>query len=250
MRSMRRKRALVVSTATILLCLSVVAGATWALFTDTQVVKNHLVAGDLTISLTRTELTKTYLNDDGFLVTKQVQKPTDSEVGFTNPTGENVFGLTVDEKVVPGSKYVATMKVNNQSDVAFNYWIRIDCKDEDAAKELAKQVAVTVYRDLNGDGEIDTETKITPETEAVLNGCTISSGLEDGSDQDFVGLITKGGNETFVVSVEFVDLGYKYENGILSSNNDPAQEQEVEFDLIVYAIQEKDAPAIETETMP
>ena len=95
MRSMRRKRALVVSTATILLCLSIVAGATWALFTDTQVVKNHLVAGDLTISLTRTELTKTYLNDDGFLVTKQVQKPTDSEVGFTNPTGENVFGKTM-----------------------------------------------------------------------------------------------------------------------------------------------------------
>ena len=250
MRSMRRKRALVVSSMTILLCLSLIAGMTWALFTDTQVVKNHLVAGDLTITLTRTELTKTYLNDDGFLVTEQVQKPTDEEVGFTNPTGENVFGLTVDEKVVPGSKYVATMKVNNLSDVAFNYWIRIDCNDEDVAKALAKQIAVTVYRDLDGDGEIDMETKITPETEAVLTGCTVSSGLEDGSDQDFVGLLAKGGNETFAVSVEFVDLGYRYENGILSSDNDPAQEQEVNFDLIVYAIQAKDAPAIETETMP
>ena len=248
MRSMRRKRALVVSTATILLCLSIVAGATWALFTDTQVVKNHLVAGDLTISLTRTELTKTYLNDDGFLVTEQVQKPTDEEVGFTNPSGKNVFGLTVDEKVVPGSKYVATMKVNNQSDVAFNYWIRIDCKDEDAAKALANQIAVTVYRDLNGDGEIDMETKITPETEAVQTGCTVSSGLEDGDDENFVGLLAKGKNETFVVSVEFVDLGYEYENGVLSSDNNPAQGQDVEFDLIVYAIQATDAPVIETET--
>lgn len=239
---MRNKRALLISTTVILLCVTVIAGVTWALFTDTRTVVNHMEAGDLTITLTRTELTKTTLDSDGLLATTVVQKPTDEEVDFTEPSDENIFGLTEGERLVPGSKFVATMKVQNQSDVAFNYWIRIVCKGEDAAKALAQQTAITIYRDLNGDGEIDLE------TEAVTVDRTISSGVEDGNEQNFVGLITKGESDRFVIAVEFLDKGFHFEDGVLSSENNAAQTQDVEFDLIVYAVQATKAPAAETKT--
>jgi predicted ribosomally synthesized peptide with SipW-like signal peptide len=52
---------LLVSAAVILLCMTIVVGMTWALFTDTKGVANHLRAGDLSITLKRTELTKKML---------------------------------------------------------------------------------------------------------------------------------------------------------------------------------------------
>ena len=229
MRSTNRKRALLVSSSVILLCMTIIVGMTWALFTDTQTVSNHLQAGDLSITLKRTELTKTTLDASGYLVETQVQTATDAAEVFTNPTDENVFGIESNEKVVPGYKFVATMQIENQSDVAFVFWVKIDCKDEDVAKTLAKQLKIIVYTDKNGDGTIDTT------TEGVDS--TVATGLEVGSDKNYIGTLEIGKAETFIVSVEFVDEGYTYENGVLTSTNDGAQEENVEFDLLVYAIQ-------------
>ena len=53
-----RTRALLVSSAVILLAMTLIIGVTWALFTDTQKVSNHLQAGNLSITLERIELTK------------------------------------------------------------------------------------------------------------------------------------------------------------------------------------------------
>ena len=53
MKGTSRKRTLLVSCAVILLCMTVIIGMTWALFTDTHTVKNHLKAGDLDITLER-----------------------------------------------------------------------------------------------------------------------------------------------------------------------------------------------------
>ena len=226
MRSTNRKRSLLVSAAIILLAMTIIVGVTWALFTDTKKISNHLQAGDLAITLKRVELTKRTLNADGKLATY----PTDTTVKyFTAPTDENVFGLVEGEKVVPGTKYVANMQIENHSDLAFGYWVKIDCNDEDVAKTLAKQLKIIVYTDKNKDGTIDTT------TEGVDS--TIAAGLEVGNDKNFIGTVEVNTAENFIVSVEFVDAGYRYENGILSSANDSAQTQSVAFDLIVYAIQ-------------
>ena len=56
MKSTNRKRALLVSASVILLCMTIIVGMTWALFTDTQKVNNHLQAGDLSITLKRIPL--------------------------------------------------------------------------------------------------------------------------------------------------------------------------------------------------
>ena len=229
MRSTNRKRALIVSGAVILLCMTIIAGTTWALFTDTQTVSNHLQAGDLEITLARTELTKRTLNSVGKLVTSD---PDTTRLDFSNPTDENVFGIVENEKIVPGTKYVAKMEIANKSDVAFGYWVKIDCKDEDVAKTLAEQLKIIIYTDKNGDGAIDTT------SEGVDS--TVATGLEVGSDKDYIGTLECGKAENFIVSVEFIDMGYTYKDGVLTSTNDGAQTQSVEFDLIVYAIQVTD----------
>ena len=220
------KRALLVSSSVILLCVTIIVGTTWALFTDTKEVINHLQAGDLAITLERTELTKTTLNAVGKLVTSA---PDTTPKNFSEATDKNVFGIEEGEKIVPGTKYVAKMKIANNSDVAFGYWLRIDCKDEDAVKTLAKQLKIIIYTDKNGDGTIDMATEGAD--------AAVADGLEIGSDDNFVGKLEIGKAESFIVSVEFVDNGYTFNNGVLTSTNDGAQTQSVEFDLLVYALQ-------------
>lgn len=231
MRSINRKRSLLVSGAVVLLALTVIVGMTWALFTDTQNVSNHLQAGDLSITLKRTELTKTTLDEKGYLV----ELPKDTTViNFSNPTDENVFGLTTDEegnvteKIVPGSKFVATMSIENNSDVAFGYWIEIVCTDKATGENLAKQLSVVVN---TGD---DDES-------------TINDGLKIGSDRNFVDVLAIGEKGTFTITVEFDDEGYSFEDGVLGSINDAAENENVDFDLVVYAIQVTDDPSPETE---
>ncbi len=216
MRSTNRKRALLVSSSVILLCMAIIIGTTFALFTDTQTVKNHLQAGDLTISLKRTELLKTTLNADGYLVTPD--EPDKTVVNFSNPTDENVFGIGDNEKIVPGTKYIAKMELENNSDVAFGYWIEIVCTDKTNGEDLAKQLKVTVDT-----GEAKTS--------------FVNDGLLVGSSDSYVGEISVGRSQSFTVTVEFVDEGVSLENGVLGSENNAAKSENVDFDLIVYAVQ-------------
>ena len=218
-KSTNRRRSLLVSAAVIVLCMVVVVGMTYALFTDTQKVQNHLKAGDLRITLKRTELTKTTLNENGYLVTPDV--PDKTVVDFTNPTDKNVFGLNTDgngevtEKIVPGSKFVAKMEIQNNSDVAFGYWIEIICTDKTRGEDLAKQLKITVD----------------------AKDSYIADGLTVGSDKAYIEVLDKGASGTFTVTVEFEDKGYTFENGVLSSANDIAQSEDLKFDLVVYAVQ-------------
>lgn len=216
MKSTNRKRALIVSGAIILLCMTIIAGTTWALFTDTQTVSNHLQAGDLKITLARTELTKRTLNSDGKLVTSAPDK---TRLDFSNPTDENVFGIVENEKIVPGTKYVAKMEISNKSDVAFGYWIEIKCTDATAGEHLAKQLKVTV----------NTGTDAT----AFVNDGLIVKGANDG----YVGEILIGKSAEFTVTVEFLD-SFVVENNIEA--NDLAQGENLSFDLVIHAVQATD----------
>lgn len=216
MRSANRKRALIVSGAIVLLALTVLIGATFALFTDTQKVTNHLRAGDLEITLKRTELTKTTLNASGKLVTSAPDK---NVLNFSNPTDENMFGLAEGEKIVPGTKYVAKMRIENHSDVAFGYWIEIVCTNKNGGEDLAKQLKVTVQTDST-------------------SSAFVGDGLiVKGSDGGYVGELLVGSYEEFTVTVEFLD-SFVADNNI--ANNDLAQGEFLAFDLVVHAVQATD----------
>lgn len=223
-----KKRALLVSGAIILLCMCIIVGMTYALFTDTQTVTNHLKAGDMKITLKRVELTKKTLNSSGYLAETQVQKATDAPVDFTNPTDENVFDLTtvngeVTELIVPGSKFVAKMQIENHSDVAFGYWIEIVCTDKTTGADLAEQLKVTVVSE-----------KGTSNTVSIGDGLVVGGA---GNYVDKVGIDSASNVSNFTVTVEFKDEGFKFENGVLSSVNNGAKSENLNFDLIVYAVQ-------------
>ena len=215
MRSTNRKRALLVSASVILLCMTIIVGMTWALFTDTKKATNHLQAGDLSITLKRTALTKTTLNAQGKLVTSE---PDTNPLTFSNPTDENVFGIVEGEKIVPGTKYVAKMQVENHSDVAFGYWIEIVCTDKTNGADLAKQLKVTVNTGADA-------------------SASVNDGLTVGSSSNYVGELIIGATAEFTVTVEFLD-SFVAENNI--DHNDLAQGENLSFDLVVHAVQATD----------
>ena len=217
----KRMRAVLVATITMMLCIAMIAAGTYALFTDTVKVTNHLQAGDLSITLKRTELVKTTLNASGYLVEDTVQSATDAAVNFTNSTTENVFGIVVDEKIVPGSKFVAKMQLENESDVAFGYWIEIVCKDKTKGENLAKQVKITVN---TGSDNAD----------FVGNGLTVK-----GVNSDYVGELAIGATATFTVTLEFLDSAITNNN---IEENNLAQGEKIDFDLVVHAVQATTAP--------
>ena len=229
MKSTNRKRTLLVSVSIILLCMTIIVGMTWALFTDTVTVENHLQAGDLNITLERTKL-ETYSIDanTGYLVSTT----NDDVVNFSNPTGKNVFDLTTGSKIVPCSSYTATMKISNDtaigsgnaqnSDVAYDYWLEIKL---DVNGLTAEQIEAL---------KLDEQLKITVDSEELTEpkAALLSEGLTVGSSISPIGTLTLGDSDEFTVKMEFVD----------SSNNNAAKAQELTFDLIVYAVQRTTAP--------
>lgn len=208
MRSTNRKSGLVVSGAIILLCMMIIAGMTFALFTDSKRLSNHLRAGDLEVTLTRTYLEYSVLDANGKLaVTKNTQS-----VDFTNSTQENVFGVDAkDLFIVPGSYFKAKMKVSNVGNVAFNYDVGIQLASKSNA--LAEQLQVTVTRT---DGS-----SVTARLSEMANGFTIQVGE----------LIRGAGSQEFTVEVRFIDD---------TSINNPAQTQLSVFDLYITAVQATD----------
>lgn len=214
------KRALLISTSVILVCMSVVVGVTWALFTDTKKVTHHLQAGDLSITLKRTELVKTTLDDSGYLVTLEPNKTVEN---FTGSKDENVFGIESDEKLVPGSKFVAKMQIENHSDVAFGYWLEIVCTDKASGENLAKQLKVSVNTGSEKSGFVG-------------NGLVVRGANDDCIDELEIGEV-----KTFTVTVEFVD-SFISSNGLDYYDNDLAQNENLDFDLIVHAVQSTTAP--------
>lgn len=211
MKGVNRKRVLLVSGAIILLCIAIMFGMTFALFTDRETVNTHLKAGYLDITLKRTKLVSTSLdNNTGFLKTE-----TDENIKDFSNTDDNVFDITKNTKIVPGCEYAADMLIENNSDVAFKYWIGV-VYNGDKELELANQLEVSLTTD-----------------ETVF--ANVSESMQFGDATHYVGLLQKGQSETFSVALKFPHL--------VNGDNNLAQTQELDFDIVVYAIQVTDAPA-------
>ena len=210
-----RKRVLLVSASMVLLCLCIIVGATYALFTDTVTVENHLQSGDLDLGLYRTYLEYTVLDAEG----RNDKEVITTEVDFTetNIATANIFGITDDRVIAPGNYVKATLEIRNDGNVAFDYdaYIKLDS----AVNDLAKQLQVTV---TDANGVKIGETKFLSEMTQGENGYLITSGTSIGTSD----------NETFTVQILFVD--YAEDAAV---DNDDAQDMDVSFDLIVNATQ-------------
>ncbi len=198
----------------LLLMTSLAVGVSYALFTDSVEVQNHLEAGTLDVTLERTSLEYTLLNEEGYLVTK-----TEGALDLTEATKENVFGLdATTTKIVPGSYFDAKFAIGNNGNVAFDYSVEIKLltKDEELANALAKQLKVTI---TDAEGKAVAEYMLSD-----LHGeanCEVKAGHMKANETE----------HNFGVKVEFVN----------HADNNDAKSQAVAFDLIVSAVQATDA---------
>jgi uncharacterized protein (TIGR02452 family) len=121
--------------------VTLIAGGTYALFSDQVTLTTHLKAGTLDITLHRVNLKTLVLdNDTGYLTDK-----TSTEiVDFSRPTNRNVFDIDSNHKIVPGCTYDATLKLTNSTDVAFLYWVEIINRDLSGV-DLADQLIANGY---------------------------------------------------------------------------------------------------------
>lgn len=184
-----------------MLCTTLIVGASYALFNETVSVGNHLQAGNLDADLTRTNLKYATLDTDGVLRTYE----DGDDVDFTGTTNKNIFGLTGEQKIVPGSYFEAEMNLSNNGTVAFDYEVEIKILGE--SNKLAEQLQVTLTT-ANG-----TETFALSE----INGKYVVT----------EGRMYINSSTIFTVKVEFVD----------SAANNDAQNQTCAFDLVVTAVQ-------------
>lgn len=218
--SINTKRTLLIVGAIIILCICITAAVTYALFSDQKSITNHLKAGDLNISLTRTNLVYEVLDTDGYMKKTEITQ----DVDFTSPTKDTVFGInTYDAIIAPESYFDAEFLIENKGNVAFTYGVTITLSS--AASKLAEQLEVTITHPSGS-----TTTKMLSE---LANGLTITAGEMSATSQ----------NEKFSVKIAFaddVDYNADIDNEDEYINNNVAKNDSAIFDLVVVATQKTD----------
>lgn len=211
------KRAILVSASIITLCMCIVVGATYALFTDSATIKNHLKAGKLEIELWRNSLTYSVLDDEGYLVDK-----TDGAINFTDSTDKNIFGVSNGDAtlLIPTGFLEAEMEVKNNGNVAFTYGMQIVYSE--ALDAIADQVEL-VITPANG-------TAITKRFSEIKNGDFFELGEIAG---------TAGTSQKFTVKITFLDdVPFNTDDDTTNDfSNNAVMEDEIMFDMIVSAVQ-------------
>ena len=199
----KKYRRLLLSCVTILMCLSALVALAYILFTDNIKLVNHLNAGDLEVTLTRTNLTGKVFGPDGQLR----DYSNNAHIDFSNPNDDNLFDLYKDAYIVPGVEYRAEMLVTNNGSTTFGYYIEI-IVSEDSSPELCEQLYITI---TSGDRQV-------------------SGTLADlylGTETDFISVIEANGSSTFDIEIIFKD----------NDNSNAAMDKTVYFDLVVNAVQ-------------
>ena len=207
MQMSKATRALLVSCAVIIVCMSLIVGVTYALFTDRVQLVTHLKAGNLNVEMQRSSLTYYVINEEGKLVEQTDKTPID----FSTATSKNVFGLPEGKTltIVPQSFIQANLQLVNKGNVAFKYKVSITNASE--LNALSDQVKITVKC---GDKEI------TKSISQIVNAGGV-----------LVSDIAMAGNEemqNISVRITFVD----------SKDNNDAKQLETKFDLIIEATQD------------
>ena len=237
---MNRKRVILTSCSIILLCTAILVGVTFALFNEQVALTNHLKAGDLNITLTRTELEYKTLDDKGYLnVVKTGVSQGDDPVDFTTTTNadKNVFDITDDTLIAPGSYFKSVMKIKNEGNVAFTYEVGLKLNASETGLNIAKQMLITVT---------DTEGNLLIEKPMLLDAFpkdgttfTLVQGEVAAFEED----------DDFVVTVKFLDADNAEDKAYLGEGviNNTAMNEIAKFDLQVVAVQKTTTPEVSAE---
>ncbi len=205
------KRIRTLALSMIVLCISctIVVGGTFALFSDTDTVSNHLSAGSLDIALDRTEYREYVLAKDG---TMTLSAPNTDRIDYA--TDEKVLFNMV--SAVPSSWYQATLEIANEGNTAYDYSVRVlwntDGKATSEQITFAQQIRITITSDKIDNAEH-----------------TVSFMLSECANNTVsLGYMLKGADpESFTIKAEFVD----------DENNNAAMRVTLDFDVQVLATQ-------------
>ena len=184
-------------------CLALLIGGSYALFSDSVDVNNHLKAGNLKVGLERVSYQTSTIGSDG----NWIDGTADTSVVDLTSDSQALFAT---ENAVPGSWYEAKIKVTNKGNVAFDYGMRMlwNTNGEATAEqqELAGQIRMTITYGANN--------------------TSVSFMLDESSDVE-LGRLLSGASEIFTVRAELTD----------AANNNAVQDISLDFDLQVYATQ-------------
>ena len=137
-----KKKALISSILTIAVCVSLIAGATFALFTSESQVNVAVTAGKVDVQAMILNDTMQLFsaladptadpNAEGTLIDENgatyIYKDRTKEATFTNGGTATIVGNTLNlDKVTPGDKVTFNIKITNRSNIAVQYRVRVAC---------------------------------------------------------------------------------------------------------------------------
>lgn len=148
-----KKKALLSSIFVILLCISVIAGSTLALFTDVAGVNIAVTSGKVDIAATYDTTSMKGWSLDGDTADTYTQIDPDNGVvkfvnGGTAQFNTEGTGIIID-KMTPGDKISFNLNVANTSDIKIQYRVRMYTTVPSGAKNLAPALETTVKVDNN-----------------------------------------------------------------------------------------------------
>ena len=148
-----KKKILLSSILTIVLCLSILVGATYALFTSTKQVNVAITAGKLDVVATIDPALKTWSLG-------QTETNARTDGSFVNGGVAAIEdGKLIIKRMTPGDVVKFTIKVENDSDVALKYRVKaVSTIAQDATKDLSD--ALTTVATVKGtDYQMNTDGK-------------------------------------------------------------------------------------------
>ena len=152
-----RKKILATSILTIALCLSIIAGSTFALFTSKTTLDASVTSGDVTLaaSIESYIIESIKPDDNGSIVDEKGHKYSyedrSSYGTFTNGGTATVTASTVDlDDITPGDKITLTLQGTNTSSVAALTRFTIKCMNDDGLmKGLKFTINGVVYEGIS-----------------------------------------------------------------------------------------------------
>lgn len=225
---LKRNRILLLSSSIVMLCLCLIVGATYALFTESSTITNHLQAGNLNATLHRKAYTYTVL-ENGVLVPKNGGEGADKDFTTTSANDVNFFGFNKNQsfKIVPGAYVEAAFDLGNTGTTAYDYTIAVtptEGKTSDAAFLSQLYVTIGEYSSIESNGTI-VKTG-TPLAEGNLSANGTISFTKKGAER-----LAPGTTKKLYIRVEFVSS--------VNNNNINKLDQEVNayFDVQVSVVQ-------------
>ena len=211
-----KKSALLLSFTSLLLCFAMLAGSTFAWFTDTATTGvNKIVAGNLDVELLM------YKEVNGRYDYVNISK--EPAPIFGSETSKVAQNNNLDTLWEPSKTQVAYLAIKNEGNLDLKYQVALNVTNPADGKDLYQVMQYAIAPDAKGtDSELPAWTGGNPVTTGTQ---TVSGTNTTGADPAGVKLL-HGETHYFALLVHMDgNAGNKYQNG------------KVEFDLTVYATQ-------------